>query len=276
MASYVIGDVQGCYRELIQLLDKIKFNLDDDKLIFTGDLVNRGPQSLEVLRFIKSLGKAAKVVLGNHDLYLLAIAYGYLPTTKKDTLNPILEAEDKNELVQWLRQQHFLYSHKKHIITHAGIAPIWSLKKAKRLGLELEFVLQTDICFQLFMSNLFGNEPNFWQDDLEAVNRWRCISNYFTRMRLCDQNGRLDFSFKVELKNKPDHLDAWFNIPNSKIDAKYTLVFGHWAALNGISNNPRCIAIDTGCVWGGKLSAYCIDTQEIHQVDAVNLMKEIE
>ena len=272
----MIGDVQGCYVELIQLIDKIKFNADNDKLIFAGDLVNRGMQSLEVLRFVKSLGKSAKVVLGNHDLYLLAVAYGYLPTCKTDTLDTILEAEDKNELINWLRQQHFLYSHKNHIITHAGIPPIWSLKKAKRLGLELEFILQTDVFFQLFISNLFGNKPDFWQENLEAVNYWCCIANYFTRMRLCDRDACLSFTYKGELKNKPDHLEAWFNIPNPKIDPKYTLIFGHWAALNGITNNPRCIAIDTGCVWGGKLSAYCIDTQEIHQVDAVNLIKEIE
>lgn len=276
MASYVIGDVQGCYDELILLLDKIQFNATKDKLIFCGDLVNRGPNSLTVLRLIKSLDKAAKVILGNHDLYLLAIAYGYLPLGKKDTLHDVLEAPDKEDLITWLRKQHFVYTHKNHIITHAGIPPIWSLKKAKRLGLELEFVLQTDMCFQLFMSNLFGNEPNLWHNDLRDVNRWRCIANYFTRMRLCNKNGRLDFDFKGAIKDKPSTLDGWFNLPNPKIDSKHTLLFGHWAALNGITNNPRRIALDTGCVWGGKLTAYCIDTKQIYQVDAINLTKEIE
>lgn len=276
MATYVIGDIQGCYDELLLLLEKIQFDIRKDKLIFAGDLVNRGPKSLEVLRLIKSFGKSAKVVLGNHDLYLLAVAYGYLPAAKKDTLNDILHAADKEELISWLRKQRFLYTHKKHIITHAGIPPIWSLKKAKRLALELEFVLQTDVCFQLFMSNLFGNEPDLWNDNLEAINRWRCSANYFTRMRVCDEEGRLDFAFKGELKNKPEALEAWFNIPNTKIDADYTLIFGHWAALNGITNDPHCIALDTGCAWGGKLSAYCIDNKQLYQVDAIHLIEEKE
>lgn len=276
MKSYVIGDVQGCYVELLHLIKKIKFNVKNDKLIFTGDLVNRGAQSLSVLRFVKSLGKSAKIVLGNHDLYLLAVAYGYLLTSKKDTLNAILNAPDKEELIHWLRQQNFLYSYKQHIITHSGIPPVWSLKKAKCLASELESVLKEDISFQLFMSNLFGNKPDLWHNDLKAVNRWRCIANYLTRMRLCDQKGQLDFSYKGKLENKPIGLDAWFNFPNTKINPKYTLVFGHWAALNGVTNKTQCLALDTGCVWGRKLSAYCIETKKLYQVDTINLIKEIK
>ncbi len=274
MPSYLIGDVQGCYDELCALLQKIKFNPKQDKLIFAGDLVNRGPKSLEVLRLVKSFAKSAKVILGNHDLYLLAVAFGYLPLGKKDTLQQILNAPDKDELMKWLRHQRFLYSHKKHVVTHAGIPPIWSLKKAKHLALELEFVLQTDMCFQHFMSNLFGNEPNQWNNELEGINRWRCIANYFTRMRLCNAEGRLDLNFKDELMQKPNGFDAWFNFPNPKIDSEYILIFGHWAALNGKTNNPRCINLDTGCVWGGQLSAYCIDNKEFYRVDAMNLIKE--
>lgn len=269
MASYVIGDVQGCYTQLMKLLEKIKFNENFDKLIFAGDLVNRGKQSLDVLRLIKLLGKSAKIVLGNHDLYLLAIAHGYYPLSRKDNLDPVLKASDKEELIQWLRQQHFLYIHKKHIIIHAGIPPIWSLKKAKRLALELEFVMQTDICFQLFIGNLFDNKVRLWNDNLKAIDRWCCIANYFTQLRLCDHNGNVNFSFKGELKNKPKNFDAWFNFTNS-ISKKYTVIFGHWAALNGKTNNSQYIAIDTGCVWGKKLSAYCIESKTIHQVNATN------
>ncbi|MBK2124146.1 symmetrical bis(5'-nucleosyl)-tetraphosphatase [Fangia hongkongensis] len=268
MSTYVIGDIQGCYDELMELLDKISFSVTEDKLIFVGDLVNRGPKSLEVLRFIKSLGKSAKVVLGNHDLYLLALSYGYLPANKNDTLDDILQAKDKHELVAWLKKQHLLYQHDNHIITHAGIPPNWSIKKAKKRARELEFVLQTDICCRLFLANLFGNEPNRWRKHLQGVNRWRCIANYFTRMRLCNDKGVLDLSFKGTLGNSPENFDAWFNIPNPKIKSKYTLIFGHWAALKGVTNNPRCIAIDTGCVWGGALSAYCIDSKHIYQVSS--------
>ncbi|WP_119342727.1 symmetrical bis(5'-nucleosyl)-tetraphosphatase [Facilibium subflavum] len=270
MSTYVIGDVQGCYDELMMLLDKIHFQVGQDKLIFVGDLVNRGPKSLETLHFIRSLGKSAKIVLGNHDLYCMAVIYGYLPLRKKDALTEILNAPDKFELADWLRQQRFLYQHKNHIITHAGIPPIWSVKKAKKRARELEFVLQTDVCYKLFLSHLFGNEPSLWNKNLQGISRWRCIANYFTRMRICNKKGKIDLDFKGGLDNIPEGWDAWFNIPNPKLKEKYTLIFGHWAALRGQTNKSHIIATDTGCVWGRQLSAYCIESKTFHRVQSTS------
>lgn len=268
MTSYVIGDVQGCYDELMELLNRIRFSASRDRLIFVGDLVNRGPKSLEVLRFVKSLGKSAKVVLGNHDLYLLARAYRYLPKTKNDTLDDILHAEDKDVLISWLRKQRLLYQSGDYVITHAGIPPIWSVKKARKRAKELEFVLRTELCCRLFLSNLFGNEPNRWRKSLQGVNRWRCIANYFTRMRFCSDKGVLDLNSKGRTADSPEKFKPWFSIQNPKLKPKYTLIFGHWAALQGKTDNTKFIATDTGCIWGGKLTAYCLDNKTYHHVQS--------
>ena len=268
MSTYVIGDVQGCYDELMLLLKKIQFRHHRDTLISAGDLVNRGPKSLEVLRFVKSLDGHAKVILGNHDLYLIAVAFGLLPQNKTDTITPILQAHDKYELIDWLCRQKLLIVENNAIITHAGIAPIWSLSEAKRYAAEVEQVLQTEAKRTKFLRNLFGNSPAKWDESLIGVDRWSCIVNYFTRMRICDLKGTMNFDFTGELDNIPSGFDAWFAIPNSKIDPKYILIFGHWAALNGKTNSQAHIALDTGCVWGGKLSAYCIEAQKYYRVNA--------
>lgn len=266
MSTYVIGDIHGCYNELRYLIKKISFNYDTDKLIFVGDLVNRGPQSLEVLRFIKSLGRNAEVVLGNHDLYLIALAYGYLLPNKNDTLNTILDAKDKFELISWLRQQHLLYQHEDYIITHAGVPPNWSVNQAQSLAKEVERNLKNDIQCKLLLSNLIGSEPKLWDNNLRGIARWRCITNYFTRMRICTNEGILELSFKGETKNIPEGFLAWFDVRNPKIPPKYRFIFGHWASLRGMTNNPRYIAIDTGCVWKKKLSSYCIEKEKIYQI----------
>ena len=268
MPTYVVGDVQGCYDALMSLLKKIQFCRHYDTLIFAGDLVNRGPKSLEVLRFVKSLGNCAKVVLGNHDIYLMAVAFGLLPQNKKDTITPVLQAQDKYELIDWLCRQKLLIVEDNAIITHAGVAPIWSLGEAKKYTAEIEKVLQTDYQRTEFLKHLFGNSPSVWHESLKGVDRWRCIVNYFTRMRICDAKGNMNFDFTGDLQSIPSGFYAWFTIPNLKINETYTLIFGHWAALNGKTNSQRHIALDTGCVWGGKLTAYCITTQKYYRVSA--------
>lgn len=275
MATYAIGDVQGCYDQLTQLLDLINFDGDEDKLIFVGDLINRGPKSLETLRFIKSLGKSAKVILGNHDLYLLAVSYGYLPPSKKDTIQDILDAEDKSELIEWLCHQKLLIQQDDYTITHAGLPPIWSTKKARKRAKELEFVLKTPVTRKLFLSNLFGDQPNLWDKSLEGINRWRCIANYLTRMRVCDDEGRLNFSYKASLDKVKDEWSAWFNIKNKSLKKNEKIIFGHWAALCGKTGKSQFIAIDTGCVWGNTLSAYCLESKQRFQVPASDLMHKI-
>lgn len=271
MANYVIGDIQGCYTELLRLLSKIQFKPEQDKLIFVGDLVNRGPSSLDVLRFVKGLGESAVVLLGNHDLYLLAVAYGYLSPNEEDTINSILKADDRYTLIEWLRQKHFIYIFNKNVVTHAGVPAVWSLEKARLLDIEINLVLKDDNYFKIFIENLFlvRKKPLIWKESLKHADRWCCIANYFTRMRFCNKNNLdLDFSFKGKIEDKPKDLLAWFNIDNPGIDDEYTLIFGHWSALNGVTNSLQHIAIDTGCVWGKKLSAYCMDTKRIYQVDS--------
>jgi len=255
MSTYVIGDVQGCFVELKKLLEKIAFDADNDTLWFTGDLVNRGPQSLDVLRFVKALGNQHRVVLGNHDLHLLAIAYGARELHRHDTLADILTAPDRDELLDWLRHCPLLHydQQTQFVMTHAGLAPMWNLKKAQKLAQEVERVLCGDQ-FISFLQHMYGNEPDRWDDALTGIDRWRCITNYFTRMRFCYADGRLDFAYKGELAGKPVALIPWFDVKN-RANANEKIVFGHWAALGGKTDQLHLYALDTGCVWGNCLTA---------------------
>ena len=273
MKHYIIGDVQGCYRELENLLAKIQFDPHQHQLIFAGDLVNRGPQSLDVVRYLKSLNANVQTVLGNHDLFLIACAYGHLTPSNKDSIQDILQAQDKLEIIDWLRQQPFLIEVGQHVITHAGVPPNWSVKKAKKRALELSEVMQDDYHCQTFMAQLFGNKPNLWSKELKGIERWRCIANYFTRMRLCKASGKLDFNYKGKLNSLPKDYQPWFHFPRKPADNNYTFLFGHWSALQGLTNSDRFIALDTGCVWGGKLSACCIEDKTITQVNAYKTSK---
>lgn len=257
MADYAIGDVQGCYDALVRLLEHIHFDERQDRLWFCGDLVNRGPKSLETLRFIKALPVTPVITLGNHDLHLLARMF----TTNKrfrepdETLQPILTAPDGEELAHWLRRQSILYHHPSLnvVMTHAGIAPMWDLSKAKSLARELEDVLKGDL-FRDFLLNMYGNEPNHWSDALTGMTRLRVICNYFTRMRLCDVKGGLDMHYKGSLANAPKTLYPWYTVPNRR-EIPCDVLFGHWAALEGNCPHPRIHALDTGCLWGGALTA---------------------
>lgn len=253
MATYAIGDVQGCFAELENLLAKIHFHPDKDTLWFTGDLINRGPRSLDVLRFVKSLGDKHITILGNHDLHLLAVAYGVRELNKSDTLDEILSAPDKNELIDWLRHRPLLHCEYSYVMTHAGLAPSWTLAKACELAREVETVLQGN-ALKEFLPHMYGNMPDYWDDNLSGAERLRCIINYFTRMRFCHADGRIDLSFKGQIADKPHDLIPWFDVPN-RANANEKIIFGHWAALNGKADVGNVYPLDTGCVWGNCLTA---------------------
>lgn len=260
MATYAIGDIQGCYSALQRLLEKLSFDASRDVLWLTGDLVNRGKASLEVLRFVRGLGDRCKVVLGNHDLHLLAIMHGVRESNHNDTFHDILEASDSEALMRWLLHQPLLVSddERKIVMTHAGVAPCWSILQAKQHAHELEDALRTHPVKTL--THLFGNTPDQWHDFLKGEDRLRCIVNYLTRMRYCDIDSRLEFSFKGEPADCPPGLLPWFEVPTRK-DKDWSIVFGHWASLRGQSTVANVHALDTGCAWGECLTALCFETQ---------------
>lgn len=258
MALYAIGDVQGCFESLQALLDKIKFNKNRDRLWFTGDLVNRGPQSLEVLRFVKQLGEKAVTVLGNHDLHLLAISQDHAQLKNHDTLEDVLRAPDKQELLDWLRRRPLMFTSPELGISliHAGLLPQWTIKQARLLANEVEQALRRNNNDQFF-ANMYGNEPNCWNDDLKDWERLRIITNSFTRLRYCDAEGHMDFECKGPPGTQSRRLLPWFEVPGRRTEPE-TLVFGHWSTLFS-GQHGRSIALDSGCLWGGRLSAIQLD-----------------
>tara|TARA_R110000868_G_scaffold69261_1_gene204178 strand:+ start:55771 stop:56532 length:762 start_codon:yes stop_codon:yes gene_type:complete len=253
MTTYAIGDVQGCYDALQTLLDDIHYS-DADTLWFVGDLINRGPKSLETLRFIKSL-KNAVTVLGNHDLATVAIAHDFAQQHESDTLDDILHAPDRDELLHWLCQQPLIHTQHDYTLVHAGIYPWWSLDEANHYAHEVETVLRTDPLS--FIEHLYGSQPDKWSNELTGIDRLRFICNAFTRMRFCHADGRLDFKHKGKLTDAPSDLTPWFNIPNRKTQNN-KILFGHWAALRGDIEVKNVYALDTGCIWGGKLTAFAL------------------
>jgi bis(5'-nucleosyl)-tetraphosphatase (symmetrical) len=254
--DYAIGDVQGCFTPLQRLLEKLEFNERSDRLWFVGDLVNRGPHSLEVLRFVKNLPVPPKVTLGNHDLHLLSRLFtDHNWQNHDDTLQEILMAPDAEELGDWLRHQSILV-HDPDLniaLCHAGIAPVWSFSQAQALASELEQALHGDN-YRHFLKHMYGNEPDHWQPSLEGMDRLRVICNYYTRMRFCTREGHLVHSYKGTLQQAPAHLYPWYAVPN-RLEIPVDIVFGHWAALQGKCPDPHIHAIDTGCLWGGELTA---------------------
>lgn len=258
MATYAIGDLQGCYDSLLRLLEKIKFDITTDTLWFAGDLVNRGPDSLSTLRFVKSLGDKAITVLGNHDLHLLAIAAKHKKT--KDTgLKEILSADDADELLNWLRKQPLLHhdSDLNFTMVHAGIYPDWDLPAARQHANELETILCGDNYLD-FILNMYGNLPGKWNDELTGWDRLRFICNSFTRMRYCEMDSTLNFKSHGAPGTHPENTLPWFEIPARKTQQN-RLLFGHWSTL-GMVKHENIYALDTGCVWGGELTALRIDT----------------
>ncbi|MGA7800761.1 MAG: symmetrical bis(5'-nucleosyl)-tetraphosphatase [Gammaproteobacteria bacterium] len=258
MATYAIGDVQGCFDELQALLDKIRFDPAADRLWFCGDLVNRGPKSLEVLRFVRELGARAVTVLGNHDLHLVAVARDPGCANPKDTLVPVLEAPDCTELIDWLRELPLVHHDAElgFTMVHAGLVPQWDLQTALRCSAELQAVLQGEDC-GVFLDHMYGNQPRAWSDDLRGWARLRFITNCCTRLRYCDDQGRLALKAKGPPGSQPPGYRPWFEIPH-RASRGLRIVFGHWSTL-GRTDAAGIFSLDTGCVWGGELTALRLD-----------------
>ncbi len=265
MSTYAIGDIQGCYQELHALLNEINFDSSNDRLWFTGDLVNRGPQSLEALRFVKESCNKAIVTLGNHDLHLLAVACNHTNKLAKDTLDAVLDAPDRNQLLNWLRTRPLLHHDKElgFTLIHAGLSPQWDIQQAIDLAHEVENVLSANN-FTIFFEHMYGDKPDRWSDDLTGWDRLRVIINVLTRMRYCDEQG----SFALKEKGPPgtqvNPYQPWFTIP-SRQTKKEKIIFGHWSTihLGNIKNFQKfnVYPLDTGCLWGGTLTALRLEDE---------------
>jgi len=267
MAIYAVGDIQGCHTELVRLLDEIRFDAASDRLWLVGDLVNRGPGSLEVLRLVKSLGDSAITVLGNHDLHLLAVADGVAELHRTDTLDEILHAPDREELLHWLRHQRLMHAQDEHVLVHAGLLPQWTVTQAESYAREVEAALRSDD-HATFLSRMYGNAPHHWDEALTGYKRLRVIVNAFTRMRICTKEGEMQFKFKGEVEDIPAGCLPWFDIPQ-RASAKSTVICGHWSAL-GLKLTPNLIALDTGCLWGGPMTAICLEDRKLFHVSCKN------
>jgi bis(5'-nucleosyl)-tetraphosphatase (symmetrical) len=259
MAVYAIGDVQGCFDELQALLELIDFNPAEDCLWFAGDLVNRGPKSLQTLRFIRGLGNSAVSVLGNHDLHLIAMSLGHKLSDDDHTLDAILAAPDHDELIHWLRQQPLLH-HDETLgfsMIHAGLPPQWDLPLAQQCAHEVEAVLRSDE-LPAFIQHMYGNKPKRWSSELSGWGRLRFIINCFTRLRFCEADGRLKLKYKGPPGSQPPEYLPWFELPDRK-SRDMKIVFGHWSTL-GRCSEPGVYPLDTACLWGGELTALRIDS----------------
>ena len=262
MATYAVGDVQGCCDELEALLCELAFDPSRDRLWFVGDLVNRGPRSLDVLRLVRRLGDAAVAVLGNHDLHLLAIARGAAHLRPADhTLLPVLEAPDRDALLDWLQARPLLHHDAALGVTmvHAGLPPQWDIPLARRCAAELESALCGEHSGRLF-AGMYGNHPDLWDDSLEGADRLRFITNALTRLRVCDAGGRLLLKYKGPPAKMPAGAIPWFRVPGRRSSGG-RIVCGHWSAL-GYHDGDGVLALDTGCVWGGRLTAQRLDAPE--------------
>jgi bis(5'-nucleosyl)-tetraphosphatase (symmetrical) len=262
MAVYVIGDVQGCYSQLNRLLDKIRFDQSRDQLWFSGDLVNRGPESLNTLRFVRSLGDSAISVLGNHDLHLLAIFHSQQTVADSDSLSEILHSPDCEDLMAWLQSRPLVHFDRElaFLLVHAGIHPDWDLAQVMEYANELEMVLR-GANSQVFFRQMYGDMPDRWSPDLTGFERWRCITNILTRIRFFTADGRLEFDAKGSPRVHAEQgLIPWFELKN-RVDSSIRVAFGHWSTLQ-VGTYGNHFAVDGGCVWGGKFTALRIDSAE--------------
>ncbi|MFZ4873560.1 symmetrical bis(5'-nucleosyl)-tetraphosphatase [Janthinobacterium sp. Mn2066] len=267
MKTYFIGDLQGCQEQTLTLLKCIHRAADGPyRLLFAGDLINRGPASLATLRHVHALAQQglADTVLGNHDLHLLAVVNGIRPAHASDTLDEILTAPDRDELVAWLRSRPLVLQQDGHLLVHAGLLPQWSAPQAQALSDEVSSMLAGPGWVD-FLRSMYGNEPAAWDDSLRGADRLRCIVNAMTRLRFCTADGVMDFKMK-ESGTAPagSGLMPWFEVPGRR-STDTTVVFGHWSAL-GLRLEPNLIALDSGCVWGGQLSAVCLEDRSLLQV----------
>jgi bis(5'-nucleosyl)-tetraphosphatase (symmetrical) len=268
MATYAIGDLQGCFDPLQELLGEIGFRESEDRLWFVGDLVNRGPQSLEILRFVKSLGDRAVSVLGNHDLHLLMVAEGHTKQHGKDTLGAVLDAPDRDELLSWLRGLPLMHSDGGYTMVHAGLLPSWSVGQALDLARETEHALRGSD-WRGLMKQMYGNQPDHWDDALSGYERLRVIINAMTRLRICTPEGRMEFSHKGRIEDIPPGYIPWFAVPGRK-SADATIICGHWSAI-GVLAQKNLLALDSGCLWGRSLTALRLEDRRIYQVTCPKL-----
>lgn len=268
MKHYVVGDIQGCYKGLIKLLNKAGFRPSKDKLWAVGDLVARGPDSLATLEYLYDLGPHFDTVLGNHDLHLIAAAFGIIKPKPQDQLDSLIKNKRFNRYIDFLLQKPLAARPMKNVlISHAGLYPKWSIKKAVKLSAEVEAHLQGNQVSK-FLKSMYGNLPNIWNKELTGEARTRFIVNAFTRMRFLNKDYSLDFAAKSHPKNASAHLLPWFNCQNDKLKPSQTLLFGHWASLlgevpNTLPISATVIALDAGFVWGNEMRLYCIETNEL-------------
>lgn len=263
MATYVMGDLQGCFIEFQRLMDLIQFDSTQDKLWLVGDIVNRGPDSLSLLRYIKQAGDLVTIVLGNHDLHLLMVATGIAKINPKDTLWPILNAPDRDELLHWLRQQKLLHTEGQYVMVHAGLLPSWSIAQAEELAREAENALCQERDQEL-LASIYSNEPNYWDDEWTGGVRLGVIINAMTRMRICSADGKMNLTFKGNLQSIPMGYLPWFRLPQ-RASQHHIIICGHWSAL-GLYLTDNLIALDSGCVWGRKLTAIRLEDLKIFQL----------
>jgi bis(5'-nucleosyl)-tetraphosphatase (symmetrical) len=263
VAVYAIGDLQGCFEPLERLLAKIAFDPGRDRLWFVGDLVNRGPDSLRCLRFVKSLGDSAVAVLGNHDLHLVCVAEGIEKGKRRDTLDDVLEAPDRDELVAWLRHRPLMHVEDGMVLVHAALMPEWSVAKARSLAAEVEAALRGPD-YRALLARMYGDEPDRWRDDLRGMDRLRVVINAMTRLRMVDDDGAMVLRYKGEPGDASDEWTPWFDVPGRR-SRDHAVVCGHWSAL-GLCVREDLLALDSGCVWGRSLTAVRLEDRKLFEV----------
>lgn len=273
MATYAIGDIQGCYHAFQALLTRIQFDPKVDKLWLVGDLINRGSGSLEVLRWCYAHQASLQVVLGNHDLHALVVANGITKAHKSDTFDALFAADDREVLLDWLRHQRLIYQEDNYLMVHAGLLPQWTAEQALAYAAEVEATLQ-GAAYLDFLKHMYGNLPNVWSDTLVGMDRLRVITNAMTRLRVCTLQGAMEFNFKGELDDVPSGFVPWFDVP-TRVTRDVQVIFGHWSAL-GLQQRSNVYALDTGCLWGGQLTAMNIHTKTVTQVESHPLDKPLK
>jgi bis(5'-nucleosyl)-tetraphosphatase (symmetrical) len=270
MALYAIGDIQGCHAEFCQLLDLVAFSPATDRLWLVGDLVNRGPESLAVLREVRKLGNAATTVLGNHDFHLLTVAAGHRRPHRSDTLDAILDAPDRDELIAWLAAQPLVVIEGEHLLVHAGLLPQWTPATALMLSREVQAMLASDLAHE-FLGVLYGDEPKAWSEELTGYDRLRVAVNACTRLRFCKADGTMEFREKRGPEHAPEGFLPWFAQP-SRLSARMTIVCGHWSTHEMLLA-PNVLMLDSGCLWGGTLTAVRMEDRRVFQVPSRQPLK---
>ncbi|MFM9914034.1 MAG: symmetrical bis(5'-nucleosyl)-tetraphosphatase [Methylophilaceae bacterium] len=259
MSTYAIGDVQGCFTSFLNLLDHIAFNPQQDRLWLVGDLINRGPDSLNMLRWVKAHQDSVVTVLGNHDLHAIAVHEGFVAKHRFDTLDELLAAPDCDALFDWLRNQRLAYAQDHYLMIHAGVLPQWDAAQTLALAGEVEATLRSPN-YRNFLAAMYGNQPDIWRDNLQGMDRLRVITNALTRLRICTPQGKMEFKFKGEVQDIPAGYTPWFEVENRRSQDSH-IIFGHWSAL-GLVLRDNLAALDTGCLWGNTLTALHLDRQQ--------------